>query len=154
MLQVGGETVEKWLFRLYNDALQRGSLPTDWTAAEIVPLFKKGDVTERNNYRPISLLSHSYKAMAKSLQKRIEAKEETILDEEQAGFRAGRGTTDQIFSFSQLTERMWEMDRDVFCQFIDSAKSSIRFGDPRWNLCYTFSMYISDISKSISDLSK
>jgi sorting nexin-29 len=61
--------------------------------------------------------------MTKILQKRIASREESILNEEQAGFRTGRGTTDQIFCFSLLIERMWEKDRNVFCLFIDFEKA-------------------------------
>lgn len=78
MLRAGGSAVEEWLTGLYNDALNTEMLPSDWTTAEIVPLFKKGDKTERNKYRSISLLSYLYKIVAKIMQKRIDFWEETI----------------------------------------------------------------------------
>ena len=152
MLRAGGRAVEEWLTKLCNDALHGGMLPSDWTASEIVPLFKKGDKTERNNYRPISLLSHSYKIIAKILQKRLELKEEAILNEEQAGFRTGRGTTDQIFSFSQLTERMWERNKDVFCLFIDFEKAFDSVWRPAMEAILEWYGFDSDIIKFIRGL--
>ena len=56
--------------------------------------------------------------MAKVLHSRIQTREE-VLGEEQAGFRAERGTTDQIFTLSQIAEKMWEYNKDLFCIFID-----------------------------------
>lgn len=46
-------------------------------------------------------------------------KKEMVLGEEQAGFRPGRRTTDQIFSLEQIKKTMWEYGRDLYCVFID-----------------------------------
>lgn len=150
ILKAGGHPVETWLTKLYNEALQMGNLPRDWTSAEIVPIFKKGDPTDRSNYRPISLLSHSYKVLAKILQKRIESKEETILTEEQAGFRTGRGTADQIFSFSQIIEKTWENDKDVFCLFIDFEKAF----DSVWRPAMEATLHVYGFDENIIGLIK
>jgi len=44
----------------------------------LVPTEKKTNATECENFRTISLLSHASKIMMKVLQKRIEAKTETL----------------------------------------------------------------------------
>ena len=94
-------------------------MPEDWREAVIIPTYKKGDVTKCENYRPISLLPHAYKILSKIIQDRIQRREVEILKEEQAGFRKGRGTTDHIFTFSKIVEKMWEKNKDIYCVFID-----------------------------------
>ena len=54
-------------------------IPDSWHEAKIVILFKKGDPKDIKSYRPISLLSHSYKIFTRLLQTRIER----TLDENQ-----------------------------------------------------------------------
>ena len=76
-------------------------------------------MTKCENYRPISLLPHACKILSKIIQDRIQRREEDILKEEQAGFRKGRGITDHIFAFSQIVEKMWEKNKDIYCVFID-----------------------------------
>ena len=64
-------------------------LPTVFHEAKIVFLFKKGDPQNMKNYRPISLLSHSYKTFTRLLQTRIKKKKALSENQarEQAGFR-------------------------------------------------------------------
>jgi len=49
------------LLYLYNQILRTGIMPDKFKQALIVVIFKKGSRMECGNYRPISLLSHSYK---------------------------------------------------------------------------------------------
>lgn len=57
MLKYGGEATCQWLQELISLVWQSGKAPADWKKALIVPLHKKGDVSELNNNRGISLLS-------------------------------------------------------------------------------------------------
>ena len=119
LLKAGGDLVEEWMTILIQRIIHGDPIPEEWEHGLFNPTFKKGDTAECKNYRPICLLSHAYKVLAKILHSRIHAREEEVLGEEQAGFRAERGTMDQIFSLSQITEKMWEFDKDIFCIFID-----------------------------------
>lgn len=49
-----------WLLQLYNDCLMK--LPNIWKKAHTIALLKPGkDPSAPKNFRPISLLSHTYK---------------------------------------------------------------------------------------------
>ena len=48
---------------LFQASLDQGIVPHDWKQANIVPLFKKGDKSLPENYRPISLTSLSCKIL-------------------------------------------------------------------------------------------
>ena len=43
------------LCRLFNKSLSTGSFPQNWKKANVVPVFKKGEVECTEDYRPISL---------------------------------------------------------------------------------------------------
>ena len=41
---------------LFNKGIAKGTFPDAWKQANVIPLFNKGDMTQCNNYRPVSLL--------------------------------------------------------------------------------------------------
>jgi hypothetical protein len=43
--------------------------------------------------------------------------------EEQAGFRAGRSTTDHVFSLKQLIEKNMSVDQPLHLSFVDLEKA-------------------------------
>ena len=42
---------------LFQAFINQGKIPKDWKAANITPIFKKGDPCDASNYRPVSLTS-------------------------------------------------------------------------------------------------
>ena len=98
-------------------------IPEDWKKAVIVPIFKKKDKTDCNNYRGVSLLCHCSKIFTRILLQRMRNRTEKILSEEQAGFRANRSTIDQIFTLRQMAEKYIEMNRDLYVGYIDFKKA-------------------------------
>ena len=59
----------------------------------IISLHKKGSKKKCENYRTISLISHSSKIMLKIILNRLKHYTEEIISEKQAGFRANRYLT-------------------------------------------------------------
>ena len=63
------------------------------------------------------------KVMLKIKLKRLKPQVEKIIAEEQAGFRAGRSTTEQIFSLRILCEKYLQHQQDLYQFFIDLKKA-------------------------------
>ena len=55
--------------------------------------------------------------------KRVRARTECVMEEEQCGFRQGRGCMDQVFAVKQVCEKYLANGKDVFWAFIDLEKS-------------------------------
>ena len=70
--------------------------PQDWKRSIFIPIPKKGNAKECSDYRTIALISHASKVMLKILQDKLQQYVNRELPDVQAGFRKGRGTTDQI----------------------------------------------------------
>ncbi len=96
-----------WLTRLCNIAWRSGTVPLGWQIGVVVPLFKKGDRRVCSNYRGITLLSLPGKVYARVLERRIRPLVEPRIQEEQCGFRPGRGTLDQLYTLSRVLEGSW-----------------------------------------------
>uniref|UniRef100_A0A3B4FLA9 Reverse transcriptase domain-containing protein n=1 Tax=Pundamilia nyererei TaxID=303518 RepID=A0A3B4FLA9_9CICH len=112
-----------WLTRLYNVAWRSGAVPLDWQTGVVVPIFKKGDRRVCSNYRGITLLSLPGKVYARVLERRVRPLVKPRIQEEQCGFRPGRGTLDQLFILSRILEGAWEFAQPVYMCFVDLEKA-------------------------------
>ena len=75
-----------------------------WKMAKIITVLKLNKPEDSpKSYQPISLLSVTYKLLERLIYNRILPVVESILLEEQAGFRPNRGTLDQV---ALLTENI------------------------------------------------
>jgi len=85
------------LLRMFEDSLDRGTLPQTLTEAVVIVLLKPGkENSECSSYRPISLLNADYKILAKILAIRLESVTPNIISLDQTGFMKGR------YSFSNI----------------------------------------------------
>ena len=82
----------------FQASLKQGIIPTDWTTANVVPIFKKGDRQQPNNYRPISLTSITCQMLEHIITSNIMQHLDThhILHDAQHGFRKHRSTETQL----------------------------------------------------------
>ena len=63
ILKIAAEEIAPALKLIFEKSLESGELPPSWLCANISPIFKKGDRTAANNYRPVSLTSISCKIL-------------------------------------------------------------------------------------------
>ena len=119
---------KKELLPLLHDVLikcwREGSVPQDMKDCNIITLYKnKGARNDCNNYRGISLLSVVGKLIARVILVRLQLLAEKVYPESQCGFRAGRSTTDMVFSIRQLQEKCREQQMPLYMAFIDLTKA-------------------------------
>jgi len=98
-------------------------LPEKWKESIIVPIYKKGDKTDCNNYTGISLLPTTYKILSNILLSSLIPYMEEVIGDHQCGFRCNRSTTDHIFCVRQILEKKWELNEAVHQLFIDFKKA-------------------------------
>mgnify|MGYP006273469667 CR=1 FL=1 len=123
LLKNGGEHLATVITSLCQKIWATKQWPVEWTQSLIIPLPKKGNLRQCQNYRTISLISHTSKIMLRVILNRLKKEAEEHLAEEQAGFRAGRSTVEQIFSCRILMEKHLQHQRDLLHNFIDFKKA-------------------------------
>ena len=110
----------------FNLILETGILPDAWLEGIIRPIYKhKGDPSQPENYRPITILSCFGKLFTAVLNLRLNEFLNTydILNENQACFRAGYSTNDHIFALHALSEILKSKKLKLFCSFVDFSKA-------------------------------
>ena len=85
--------------------------PQDWKMSVFIPISKNGNAKECSNYHKNALISHTTKVILNILQARLQQYMNWELQDVQAGFRKGRGTTDQIASIHWIIEKARESQK-------------------------------------------
>ena len=91
----------------------------------IVPIYKKGDKNNSNNYRGITLLSNFGKLFTSILTHRVDkwSEDNNFLSDSQFGFRKGLSTVDAVFVLHNLIQSFINNKMRLPCAFIDLKKA-------------------------------
>jgi hypothetical protein len=119
LIKQGGHELLSRVYRILVAVWQSETMPEEWRTGLLIPLLKKGDPTQCNNYRGIMLLNTTYKILTSIIRKRLAEHTETKLGEYQNGFRKGKSTIDAIHVMSQIIEKSYEYDIELHILFID-----------------------------------
>lgn len=98
-------------------------MPEEWKTGIITVLHKKGDTTNCENYRGLSLLNTAYKIFSRILFVRMGQAIDDICGEYQAGFRRNRSVTDHLFTIRQIIQKSNEFGIDIHMLFVDFKKA-------------------------------
>ena len=123
LVQSGGQAMIDLLLIICNKILQTGEWPASWTQSLIITLPKKGILQLCQNYHTISLISDPSKVMLKIFLSRLNPQAEEIIKEEQAGSRAGRSTTEQIFNLRILCKKYLQHQQNLYHVFMDFKRA-------------------------------
>ncbi|KAJ8397554.1 hypothetical protein AAFF_G00438300 [Aldrovandia affinis] len=99
------------------------TLPPSATRLITLKPCQKGNLSDCNNWRGITLLSIPGKVFCSVLLQRLKTEVDNILREEQAGFRKGRSCSKQIFTLRNIIEQCLELQTTLIINYIDFKKA-------------------------------
>ena len=115
-----GTALKSWLRGFLSCCLLKLKIPKVWRRALVVAIPKpKKPVEDPKSYRPISLLCVPYKILERLIYARIEPIVDPLLPGEQAGFRHGKSTVDQVVLLTQNIEDSFEAKKKAGAVFVD-----------------------------------
>lgn len=123
LLKVDSSTSAKIIHPIIRTFWENESLPDEVIEGIIINIPKKGDLTNPNNWRGITLLCMVNKVIAQIIAKRISARVSPALRQEQAGFRPHKSTIDHINSLRVIVEQSVEWRSPLYMCFIDFEKA-------------------------------
>jgi hypothetical protein len=86
LIKTGGRTIRCAIHKHIISIWNKEELPEEWKESIILPIHKKGDKTNCNNYRGISLLLTMYKILSNVLLSRLIPYAEEVIGNHQCGF--------------------------------------------------------------------
>ena len=112
-VKISKHIISPLLCKLFNLAITQGIYPNALKLAEVIPIYKKGDVNNINNYRPVSILSQFNKIFEKF----------NLLSDHQFGFRKKYSTAHAINNIYDKIIKNIDKDQFSCCLFLDLSKA-------------------------------
>ena len=103
MFRTFNKALSEPLTNLINLSFVKGVFPNVLKTAQVLPTFKKRDIIEKNNYRPISLISNVSKTLEKLMYKRLYSllEENNSFCPYQFGFRSNHSTNSGLIEIAK-----------------------------------------------------
>lgn len=111
--------------RLINTSFQCGKFPRQLKLARVIPIFKHGEKTAAENYRPISLISTFSKVFEKIVLSRLmdHLSQHNLLTTQQHGFTKNKSTSTALISFIEYIIDQIEHNNTTTAILLDFSKA-------------------------------
>ena len=119
----GGKQHFDSLLSCLNSVLLDGCVPSNWCETFFTLLHKGGPTDDANNWRPIAILSITYKILARLEYHRIRYQLDSHQSEDQFGFRRSRSTTHALLVLESMLSKGTEFNIPVWVITIDLKKA-------------------------------
>ena len=113
------------LTHILNFSITSGLVPINMKIAKVIPIFKKGDKKEVNNYRPISLLTGISKILERIIYTRLInfLQVNDIFSNFQFGFRQKHSTSHALLTFIEKVTQAIDKHSHMLGIFLDFSKA-------------------------------
>ena len=125
LIRDGAEQIAAILHFLENQSLRSGSFPNSETCARLTPIYKSGEKSNFDNYRPISVLNILSKVLERLVHRQISdyLERNNLLSCSQFGFRGERSTHHAVTLFTEHIRNNMEQSRCTGALFMDLRKA-------------------------------
>lgn len=113
------------LLDIINSSIKQAIVPAEMKTAIVYPKFKKGEKTQMENYRPISILPTLSKYLEKAIHIQLidYLEKHHLISENQHGFRKGKSINSALNQLCESIASYWENKKIVSGLFIDLKKA-------------------------------
>ena len=119
------ESIALPVFIIFSKSLSEGKIPNEWRQANVSPIFKKGNRSAPNNYRPVSLTCILCKLMEKIVRKKIieHLENNNLISSKQHGFVTGRSCVTQLLDVLDIWTKTLDEGGTVDAIYMDFQKA-------------------------------
>ena len=125
LLKEVARIITAYLRNIFQFLLNSGTIPSDWKEAHVAPIFKKGDKSRAENYRPISLTSVVAQLLERIVNDAIHDHLTThmILSNNQHGFRHNKSVETNLLETYNIITKLLDAGIPVYLILLDLAKA-------------------------------
>ena len=117
------EIYSKKLTNIFNSCLETGYFPTTLKLADVVPIFKKGDNNDKENYRPVSLLPNFSKVFERLMNNQIDNYMKNKFSKFLTGFRKNHSTQNALLNMIEKWKANLNNGNKIAVLIMDLSKA-------------------------------
>ena len=138
------------LSHIFNYCLSLGMFPDVWKIACVTPLFKKGEPSDCNNCRPISLWPCISKVFERVLFNHVHGylRVNGLISQNQSGFTPGDGTINQLIAICNTLYKCIDDGDEMIAVFLDLSKAF----DKVWHAGLLYKLQVMGINGKLFDV--
>ena len=124
-LKNSGDSLVQPITKLLNLSMSTCLFPSTWKKANVLPLYKKGDKNQLNNYRPVSLLCILSKILERIVFKHVfnHFRGNFLISIWQSGFLPGSSTVTQLIEMHYQFCNAVSEGKEIRIVFLDISKA-------------------------------
>ena len=111
------------LTKIFNISLESGCFPNKLKLAEVTPVSKREDELSKENYRPVSVLSHASKIFERIVFNQMNLFFESKFSPQLTGFRKNHSTQNALLNMIEKWRHALDKGKKVGTIFMDLSKA-------------------------------
>ena len=123
LLKAGASHLCNTIMYLVNKCIDDCVFPDELKLAEVVPIFKKDDLLDKKNYRPISILSCVSKVFERIFIEQMNCYFKTLFSPYLSGYRKHHGCQDVLVYFVSLCKKVLDKGEVAIALLTDLSKA-------------------------------
>ena len=123
VIKLNTDIITNFVFHNFNNSLSSSNFPLEMKQADVIPIFKKGDKTDKENYRPISILTILSKIYERLIYEQIYPYFDHIFSKYQCGFRKGYSAQHCLLSMIEKWRRALDNGENIGALLTDLSKA-------------------------------
>jgi len=123
IIKLSAPAIASPLTNLFNHCIRISALPCEWKMSNVTPIHKKGATTDKNNYRPVSVLSAISKLFEKVMFDQLYTSFTPIFSSNMSGFLKGHSCATALIKLTDDWRRALDEKNVVGVAAIDLSKA-------------------------------
>ena len=103
----------KYLTNTINNSLKESTFADELKQSEVIPVYKKLDPLQKENYRPVSLLPHISKAFERVIYNQINSFMENKISKCVTGFRKSHSTQHSLIAMLEKWKKALKKEENM-----------------------------------------
>ena len=123
MLKLNDDIFYQYLSQIFNESIEAVNFPKELKYADITPVYKKNNRHEKENYRPVSIISVISKILERCLYDQIYKNIDNTLSRHQMGYRKGYSSQHSLIAMFEKWKKNLDKGGECGALFVDLSKA-------------------------------